>query len=190
MNENVIIADASFVDGVAFDLIVNFERMLERRIPQADMARWAECVALDGGLRQGEHQTVVILTHAKELSEMKNFAPGRFDDLNGMAFNGNLGEFSFSTPNGEGFVDKDELFLDTLQTVLQQESVKRVMVIPDASLYNKVRDVLRQADDNKRVTVFSMSPQVGGHFQQEILGYSLMAALGIRGEELERRSEK
>ena len=31
MSENVIIADASFVDSVAFDLIVNFERMLERR---------------------------------------------------------------------------------------------------------------------------------------------------------------
>ena len=42
MNENVIIADANFVDKVAFDLTVNFERMLERRIPQADMARWAE----------------------------------------------------------------------------------------------------------------------------------------------------
>ena len=185
MNENVIIADASFVDGVAFDLIVNFERMLERRIPQADMARWAECVALDGGLRQGEHQTVVILTHDKNLSEMKNFSPGRFEDLNAKAFKGNLGEFCFSTPNGEGFVDNDELFLDTLQTVLQQDSVKRVMVIPSDGLYNKVRDVLRQADDNKRITVFSMSPQAGGHFQQEILGYSLMAALGIRGEEIQ-----
>jgi hypothetical protein len=30
-----------------------------------------------------------------------------------------------------------------------------------------------------------MTPQAGGRFQQEILGYSLMAALGIRGEELE-----
>ena len=190
MNENVIIADANFVDKVAFDLIVNFERMLERRIPQADMARWAECIALDGGLREGEHQTVVILTHDKEQTEMKNFTPGKFtEELDGMAFKGNLGEFCFSTPNGEGFVDKDELFLDTLQTVLQQDSVKRVMVIPSDALYNKVRDVLRQADDNKRITVFSMSPQAGGHFQQEILGYSLMAALGIRGEELERKEE-
>ena len=190
MNENVIIADANFVDRVAFDLIVNFERMLERRIPQADMAHWAECVALDGGLRNGEHQTVVILTHDKSLTEMKNFTPGRFEDLNGMAFKANLGEFSFSTPNGEGFVDKDELFLDTLQTVLQQESVKRVMVIPDEPIYNKVREILRKTDEDKRVTVFSMSPQSGGHFQQEILGYSLMAAMGIRGEEIEMRSEE
>ena len=37
--ENVMVADADYIDKVAFDLIVNFERMIERRIPQADMAR-------------------------------------------------------------------------------------------------------------------------------------------------------
>ena len=186
MNENVIIADANYVDKVAFDLIVNFERMLERRIPQADMARWAECIALDGGLREGEHQTVVILTHDKEQTEMKNFTPGKFtEELDGMAFKGNLGEFCFSTPNGEGFVDKDELFLDTLQTVLQQKDVKRVMVIPNEEHYDEVRNILRKMDDDdKRITVFAMQPMPGGNFRQEILGYSLMAALGIKGDEI------
>ena len=46
--ENVILVDADYVDKVAFDLIVNFERMIGRQIPQADMAKWLECVALDG----------------------------------------------------------------------------------------------------------------------------------------------
>lgn len=186
-SENVIIADAALVDRVAFDLIVNFERMLERRIPQADMAKWVECIALDGGLRNGEHQTTVILTHDKEMTAMKNFVPGQFsEELDGKAFKGNLGEFCFSTPNGEGFVDKDSLFLDTLQTVMQQKDVKRVMVIPEESLYNNVRDIVHKAEDDlKRVTVFAMQPMTGGGFCQEILGYSLMAALGIRGEELE-----
>ena len=192
MNENVIIADANFVDRVAFDLTVNFERMLERRIPKADIARWTECIALDGGLRAGEHQTMVILVHDKSVTELENFAPGKLDEeLNGMAFKGNLGEFCFSTPNGEDYVDKDELFLDTLSTVLQQEGVKRVMVIPDESILNKVREVIRKMDNNEKfITLFAMSPQTGRNFQQEILGYSLMAALGIKGEEIEGKSEK
>ena len=38
--ENIILVDADYVDKVAFDLIVNFERMIGRRIPQADMAKW------------------------------------------------------------------------------------------------------------------------------------------------------
>ena len=193
MSENVIIADAAFVDKVAFDLIVNFERMLERQIPQADMAKWVECVALDGGLRNGEHQTTVILTHDKETKEMKNFVPSRFsEELEGKAFKGNLGEFEFSTPNGEGFVNKDDLFLDTLQTIMQLQDVKRVMVIPDDAIYNNVREILRKADDEaadmKRVTVFAMQPMTGGAFRQEILGYSLMAALGIRGEEIKNKN--
>ena len=49
-SENVILVDADYVDKVAFNLIVNFERMLGRRIPQADLARWIDCVALDGGI--------------------------------------------------------------------------------------------------------------------------------------------
>ena len=61
--ENVILVDADYVDKVAFDLTVNFERMLGRRIPQADMAQWLECVALDGGLREGDHKTQVVLLH-------------------------------------------------------------------------------------------------------------------------------
>lgn len=62
-SENVIIVDADYVDKVAFELIVNFERMIGRRIPPADMAKWLVCVALDGGLREGDHQTQVVLIH-------------------------------------------------------------------------------------------------------------------------------
>jgi hypothetical protein len=46
-SESVILVDADYVDKVAFDLTVNFERMLGRRIQQADIAQWLECVALD-----------------------------------------------------------------------------------------------------------------------------------------------
>ena len=62
------------------------------------------------------------------------------------------------------------------------------MVVPDAEhIYNKVKDVLQRIDDDeKRITVFTMQPMAGGPFRQEILGYSLMAALGIRGEELKQ----
>ena len=92
-NENVILVDADYADKVAFDLIVNFERMIGRRIPQADMARWLECVALDGGLREGEHQTQVVLIHSKDKQQMENFLPGTFSELDGKAFTGELGEF-------------------------------------------------------------------------------------------------
>jgi hypothetical protein len=188
-SENVILVDADYVDKVAFNLIVNFERMLERRIPQADMARWLECVALDGGLRNGNHETQVVFIHQKAKIGMENFVPSHFaNDLTGKAFQGELGEFRLNAYAIEAVADGEQLLIEALTLISQQKEVKRIMVIPNAEdsiIYNKVREALRHVDDEeKRITVFSMQPMTGGNFRQEMLGYSLMAALGIRGDEI------
>lgn len=187
-SENVIIADADYIDKVAFDLTVNFERMIGRRIDKADMARWAECVALDGGLREGDHETQVVLIHDKGHEGLDNFKPSRYaDELDGKAFKGRLGEFILSALPTEQVAGKADLLLDVLALVCAQKEVKRVMVITDtddSALYDDMRASLRRVDDDKRVTVFAMQPMEGGNFRQEILGYSLMSALGIRADEL------
>ena len=182
-SENVILADADYVDRVAFDLTVNFERMLGHRIPKADMARWLECVALDGGLRPKEQVTQVVLLHKGQ--QMDNFTPGAYGELDGQAFSGQLGEFLISCVTVEDLVSMDDLFCDSLRVISNAEEVKRLIVVPDMEhLYNKVCEALRHNDPDKHTTVLSMQPMQGGPFRQEILGYSLMAALGIRGEEL------
>lgn len=185
-SENVIIADADYIDKVAFDLIVNFERMIGRRIPPADMARWIDCVALDGGIREGEQETQVVLIHNKKNRKLENFAPSDHDkELNGKAFKDNLGEFIINSIPVENIVSHEDMFIDTLSLVCSQKDVKRIMVVPDAeSYYDRVRQTLRNVDENKHVTVFAMQPMQGGNFRQEILGYSLMNALGISANEL------
>ena len=193
-SENIILADGDYLDKVAFDLTVNFERMIGRRIPQADMARWIECVALDGGLREKEqdngNETQVILIHDKDTAEMKCFTPGAYDSqLNGVAFKDHLGEFILSAYPVEPMTTKTDFFMDVLQTIGQQKEVRRLMVIADDTIYNNVREALNRIDDDeKRITVFTMQPMPGGQFRQEILGYSLMAALGIRADEIDNKS--
>lgn len=183
--DNVIIVDADFVDRVAFDLIVNFERMIGRKIPNADMARWIDCVALDGGVREGKEQTQVVLIHSAKNERMENFAPGHYaDELNEKAFNDNLGEFTINAYTDEHIVSKEDLLIDTLHLCCASGEVKRIMVVPDEEYYDRVRQALRHTGDDKIVTVFAMQPMVGGSFRQEILGYSLMSALGIRSEEI------
>lgn len=187
-SENVILVDADYADKVTFDLIVNFERMIGRRIPKADMARWLECVALDGGLREGRNETQVVLIHGKGKTQMENFTPGEYaSELDGKAFNGNLGEFTLSSlPVEDDMVTAGDLFTDALGIICNCKDVKRVMAIPDAeTIYNNVRNTLRRIDtDEKHITVFAMQPMPGGNFRQEILGYSLMQALGIRADEI------
>ena len=190
-SENVIIADADYIDRVAFDLTVNFERMINRRIQPADMAQWAVCIALDGGLREGEHETQVVLIHDKKSLAMKNFRPSNYEkDLNVQAFKDDkLGEFIFASyPTEEKMVGKDEFLIEVARTVCNTKEVKRVMVIPnseDGDAYDQLRDMLRKVeDDDKRITLFAMQPMPGGNFRQEILGYSLMNALGISAKEI------
>lgn len=189
-SENVIIADADYIDKVAFDLIVNFERMINRRIQPADMAQWAVCVALDGGLREGEHETQMILIHNEQSKKMQNFCPADYEkDLNAQAFkDARLGEFVISSyPTEEKMVGKDDFLVDIARTVCNAKEVKRVMIVPNSeegNAYDLLRDMLRKVDDEKRVTLFAMQPLPGGNFRQEILGYSLMNALGISANEL------
>ncbi|MBR1416047.1 MAG: hypothetical protein IJ570_09345 [Prevotella sp.] len=190
--ENVILADADYVDGVAFDLTVNFERMLGRRVPLADMAQWVECVALDGGLKEGENETQVVLVHRRECDRMQNFAPGAYkDELDGKAFSGRLGEFVFTAVQTEEMATKEDLLLDTLQLVCAQPEVKRLMLVVPESLLDDVRQLLRrQESDERRTTVFTMQPAPGGAFRQEMLGFSLLAALGISSQEIEEKLTK
>lgn len=187
-SENIILVDADYIDRVAFNLIVNFERMIGRRIPAADMARWIDCIALDGGVREGEQQTQVVFVHRKEKNGLENFRPSDYEtELNGKAFKDHLGEFVISSFRIEDIVCDTDFLIDILQTACRQPGVKRIMVVPDSErdgVYDRVRHALQYVDDDKRVTVFAMQPMPGGNFRQEILGYSLMNALGIKSEEI------
>ena len=50
-NKNIkraILVDTAALSEAAFDIIVNFERMLNRRIPDVDIKRWLYAAACDG----------------------------------------------------------------------------------------------------------------------------------------------
>ena len=191
-SRNIILVDGDYVDNVAFNLIVNFERMIGRRIQKADTARWIDCIALDGGMREGrdsDGETQVIFIHSKDKTALDNFNPGSYEtDLNAKAFKDTLGEFIISSYPVEGVVKHDDFFLDVLKTVVNHKDVHRVMAVPNAEhapLWEEIRHALRDIDDEeKRITLFAMQPLSGGNFKQEILGYSLMNALGIKGDEI------
>lgn len=209
--ENVIIADGEYIDSVAFNLTVNFERMIGRHIPQADMAQWVECIALDGGCKRQEDEkkrrdtrTHVIIIHDKAKEELDNFNPGRYEatgntetaTLDAQAFMGETGEYLFHCIASDEKMEtmtKGDILTDVLAHLADEEEVKRIMVIPDLEteekdMMQRLMPVLRHLDrehSEKRVTLFAMQPLTGMPCRTEILGYSLLAALGIRAEELQ-----
>ena len=184
---NVILADADYLDKVAFDLTVNFERMIDRRISAADTARWLDCIALDGGIRPGDNSIQAVFLHSPDKKEMRYFRPGKFDaELDGKAFKDNLGEFTICSFSAEGMASTSDFFVESLRHLLDRDDVNRIMVVGDMekSGTNICHVLSEAADRRKDVTLFAMEPVTGRGFYQEILGYSLMSALGIKGDEI------
>ena len=175
MSENVIIVDADYIDDVAFNLTLNFERMLDRRIPAADFSQWIVNIALDGRMKPGNHETQVVVLHDKGKQQLDNYVPSSLgQELDKQAF-------------------KDEVMLDFLKIVLSHKEVSRIMIVPnaeDGNIYNLLRNALRDVDDEeKHVTLFAMQPMEGGNFKQQILGYSIINAMGITADEIEKKTK-
>lgn len=200
--DSMILVDAAHLDAVAFDLIVNFERMLERQIPPGDLARWIDCIALDGGLRAGDHHTAVCFIHDPENQELQHFQPARFtSDLHGKAFHDNLGEFILTTIPVEPIISREDLLVEIFSQALRTSSIERVMVVADIdglteesrNLQTRIKKLcIESLSTNtqrhfprKEITLFTMQPISGKGFEQELLGYSLMAALGINAAEVQ-----
>lgn len=181
----VVLVDADYLDAVAFDLTVNFERILGRRVPQADLSRWLDCVALDGGLRPGHNEVQALFLHSGEHDALKYFTPGHYrDELDGKAFQDNLGEFTLQAFPVEEVVSKADFYVESLGLLLSSPDVKRIMVVADMAAYGEAVKRACAPVRDKDITLFAMEPLTGRGFAQELLGYSLMAALGIKGEEL------
>jgi len=111
-SKNVVLIDADYADSVAFNLSVNFERMLGRQIPKADLADWLDCLALDGGLRPApQNEVQCVFLYSPEKSTLRNFQPASLtSDLDGRAFRDNLGEFLLQSVPIEDVVGRKDFF--------------------------------------------------------------------------------
>ncbi len=183
--ENVILVDADYADEVAFNLTVNFERMLNRPVPQADLAQWLVCMALDGNIQPGNNEVQAVFIHSKSKKRFDNFLPSDFQhDIDGKAFKDDkMGEFMLSALRIENLVAEDEFFAQAFETLADAKEIRRLVIVPNPSRdCDRLRQILGKVD-GKEVTWLAMEPLTGKGFRSEILGYSLMSAMGIRGEE-------
>lgn len=213
MAPNVLLIDAAYIDRVAAAFRQHFGAELGRELPKADLAQWLVCMALDAELvgvdadeesapesPTTEADVQCIFIHDREAKVMSHVTPGNFSqEIDGKAFaEPELGEFALACCAVERVTTLEELCEESLQAVLDDKKVQRVAVVYDFDgttsestfLTKRITKLCaKHAKDSaektpKDVTLFAMQPLEGEGFAQQLLGYSLMAALGIGGDEV------
>lgn len=211
-----ILIDADFIDQLAFELTVNFERMLERRVQKLDIAHWVDCLMLDAqndlgfslgdvgaGLNASPHdaqdvgagfiparqtpsvQVIFLYTEGKEA--LRNCQPAHLDtDLNATATQTRIAEYLFASNKVEpSLTTMGDLFCESLGVLLRDEKTDHILLVGDLWAYgDKLKQELRHAPHPQNILLFTAGDAQGFRCPQEMLSYSLMAAMGIRGEEL------
>lgn len=195
MKSQVILVDAAYVDRAAAQLRQIFGQELKRDIPKADLAQWLVCVALDS---EFSGETQVVLIHDREDKVLQHFVPGSFaQELDGRAFTEpGVGEFLLACCPVERVTTRQDLCVESLESLLEDKEVQRIAVVYDfdgetaesRTLTKRIQSVCKKhqaAELPKDITLFAMRPLEGEGFAQQVLGFSLLASLGIAASDVE-----
>ncbi len=187
-SETVMLIDTSFLHSVISDLEKNFSRMLGRDLDKVDLQTLVSYIALDAGLTPDADNKVQVLFIYDDLSAHlpHSFPSDVENELNNVAFRNELGEFSFHAFRTEGFAEREAFFVESAKVILSEKEPQRVWVIAELSEKEAdLHEILRKERSEKAITLFRMSePLQDNSLKWELLGYPVMRALGIRGDEL------
>jgi len=191
--ENVLLIDADYVDSVVADLRLNFSHMLHREVAIADLASWLVCAALDGGIPEDEqgnsqNEVQVVMIRSLQKTALEHFQPSNMlSGIDGQAFRDPyMGEFLLSViPEEKPITESEPLFVESARYLKNCAEIKRLVLVPDMAKYGQLaKEDLEKAEGGPSTVLLAMQPEEGRGFTTEILGFSLMHALGIAPEEL------
>lgn len=181
----VVLIDADYLGQVATDLAAHFSSRIGRTLPPADLCRWLNCIALDSDITPGANRVQAVFIHKKESPSLSSFTPSEYAaELNAQAFKDHIAEFELLSYPVEDIVSFHDFFTQSLTTVADTKEAKRVIVVADTAAFGDDIKRISANTDEKQFSVFSMQPFEAKDVNAQILGYSLISALGIKADEL------
>ena len=186
LSETVVLIDAAFLNFVITDMKGYFEETLRRSLQDIDLSMLTTYLTLDAGITEGKNEVQFLFVYDEESDQLVYCHPSDLvKELNGVAFQGPYGEYSFASVPSEGMVSREDLFLDLLSIVADSADVKRMIVVSFNEEYGKkVSDALHEVK-GKEIIQFRMNePEVQVEYKWDMLAFPVMQALGIRAEEL------
>lgn len=187
LSETVVLIDAAFLNFVITDMKGYFEKTLQRSLQKIDLSMLTTYLTLDAGITEGKNEVQFLFVYDKASSRLVYCQPSDLgQELNGVAFQSQYGEYSFASVPSEGMVSREDLFLDLLSIVSDSADVKKMIVVSFNEEYGKrVTDALRVVK-GKEIIQFRMNePESPVEYKWEMLAFPVMQALGIKAEELQ-----
>lgn len=177
----MILVDAGALNHAAFDIAVNFERMLNRPLPAMDVAKWLHAAACDGRFPVNDEETCALFLREKGHGDFRslNFANAP-KGKDGFEYAGMHYRLEFE--DCEGGVG--HAFVETLNRLLSEDNEPEAMVcLPGEDIAQYVGGILGRAP-KVRSTLQAMDSVHGGGFAQEYLSSSISYALGVTDGEI------
>ncbi len=190
LEDTVILIDTVFYNFLVTDIKNHFEKQLNRALEVIDLPTLTTYLSLDMGLCAGDNTVQLLWLYTKQISDLQFTKPSSLkSDLDGKAFQNEVGEFLMASVSTEDLVPIGELYVEVLQMALESENVKKIALIADYSSYkdmlNKVLSDNEEKLKEKEVIFFNMGEvQKMENVRKEILAYPLMQALGIKADDL------
>ncbi|MFA6833465.1 MAG: DUF6621 family protein [Bacteroidaceae bacterium] len=190
LEDTVILIDTVFYNFLVTDIKNHFEKQLNRTLEVIDLPTLTTYLSLDMGLCAGDNTVQLLWLYTKQISDLQFTKPSSLkSDLDGKAFQNEVGEFLMASVSTEDLVPIGELYVEVLQMALESENVKKIALIADYSSYkdmlNKVLSDNKGKLKEKEVVFFNMGEvQKMENVRKEILVYPLMQALGIKADDL------
>ena len=185
-NKNIkraILVDTAALSEAAFDIIVNFERMLNRRIPDVDIKRWLYAAACDGKFVVSDEDVYAVLLKEKAKHSYRNL------NFNGIVIGEesrfSCEDFNFRVDFAEYEGSSDHAFMETLEKLMTElPGLEEIVCVPGEDICQYAARILSE-HRRLRATVLSMESLRGGGFGQEYLSCSISYALGVTDREIE-----
>lgn len=190
LEDTVILIDTVFYNFLVTDIKNHFEKQLNRALEVIDLPTLTTYLSLDMGLCAGDNTVQLLWLYTKQISDLQFTKPSSLKlDLDGKAFQNEVGEFLMASVSTEDLVPIGELYVEVLQMALESENVKKIALIADYSSYkDMLNEVLSDNEEKlkeKEVVFFNMGEvQKMENVRKEILAYPLMQALGIKADDL------
>lgn len=195
-SERVILLDVSFLNQTVQMVREVMSVRLARPLPKLDLAAWLDCLLLDAGIRDFSSAEVqVLLAQGAEGDVLEACIPSLLSDLDGKACRTSLAEYVFSVVPAENMVAAESLFQDLLALVLNNASVRQLVLVPSAAsdegkLNGLMAEILQERNGNagvgdvQAVCFWMEVPALPSACLWCPVVPSLAHVLGIRSEEL------